>query len=261
MSATVLDGRREASKILSRLQKQVARHRRPIVLASILVGQRFDSQLYIKLKTKAAERVGIETKHFSRPASTSTAQLLKLIRSLNRDRSVDGILLQLPLPKKINTQTVTTAISLQKDADGFRLGNTKVLPPTIAAVLHLFKMAKPKKNSRVLILGRDSVFTKRLQSELGSRAIIVAGKSSKRQTQSADIIITARGRGPRLQSSDIKKGVVMIDVGIRRLQGKTVGDVAPSALTKAKAISPVPGGVGPLTVAYLLYNTYRLATK
>lgn len=260
--AKTLDGKKEADKILRRLQKLCA-GRRPITLATIQVGQRADSSLYLKLKTAAARRIGMKTIAFLLPDPTSQARLAAVIRKLNRRKSVHGILLQLPLPKHLNANHAVGIISPKKDVDGF--GKKSMVPsPTIFAVLRLLQLAKPKKHSIVTILGRDSVFTEQLAellARLHYRAFIVASRGDwSSHTKQADVVITVLGRGPRLQAKDIVRGAIIIDVGIRRRKGRTVGDVAPSVWGKAKAVSPVPGGVGPLTVAGVLWNTYQLAS-
>ncbi|MBI2984956.1 MAG: bifunctional 5,10-methylenetetrahydrofolate dehydrogenase/5,10-methenyltetrahydrofolate cyclohydrolase [Candidatus Kerfeldbacteria bacterium] len=262
MSARQLDGRAEAEKILTSLKRKIARRRLRLTLATILVGRRFDSLLYTKLKSQAAARIGIKTERYQLSPSTSQAKLRKLIHRLNRRQTINGILLQLPLPRHLDTDRLVRAIAPKKDADGFR-SRSKVIPPTVAAVLHLVKLARPLARAAVAILGRDSVFTRELKQRLASRGfkatLYRATHRIPGATKNASVVITALGRGPRLTANHIKDGAVIIDVGIRRLTGKTLGDVAPSAWTTAAAISPVPGGVGPLTVAYLLYNTYHLA--
>ncbi|MBI3573001.1 MAG: bifunctional 5,10-methylenetetrahydrofolate dehydrogenase/5,10-methenyltetrahydrofolate cyclohydrolase [Candidatus Kerfeldbacteria bacterium] len=261
--AKVLDGKKEADKILARLKKLCA-GRRPVTLATIIVGNRPDSRLYIKLKTAAARRVGIRTKAFSLPATATQGQLESLIQKLNRQRAVHGILLQLPLPSHLHADHAVATISPKKDVDGFRL-NSLVPSPTIFAVLRLLEIAKPQPNSAITILGRDSVFTEQLAEQLARqkhRVFIVAPRHDwSSHTKQADVIITVLGRGPRLEAKDTKSSAIVIDVGIRRVKGKTVGDVALSVWKKAKAVSPVPGGIGPLTVAGVLWNTYQLVTR
>jgi methylenetetrahydrofolate dehydrogenase (NADP+) / methenyltetrahydrofolate cyclohydrolase len=264
MKAMVLNGRLEADRLLANLRRLVKKHRRPISLATIMVGQRYDSALYVRLKTKAAADVGIKTINYRLPAKISENRMLKLIHTLNHKTSVNGILLQLPLPRFINTNRVVSAISPRKDVDGFGK-NSHVLPPTVAAVLRLLRLARPKARASAVILGQNSIFSERVTRELQRRkcraVFLPIHQHIPVSVKTADIIITALGRGPRLSAKHIKPGAIVVDIGIRKQGKHTVGDAEPSVWTKAKAVSPVPGGVGPLTVYYLLANTYKLATK
>ncbi len=265
MSARKLDGRLAADRILQRLQRQIKRSRRRPRLATILVGPRYDSALYVKLKVAAARRVGILTERHHLPARTTQAQLHKVIQTLNARTAITGILLQLPLPKQLNADAAVRAIDPRKDVDGFQPDNHRVVPPPVAAILKLIDLAQPQPLSSIVVLGRRSVLTTMVEARLSSRASSVSVVPTTRRipaiTGRADIIITILGRGPKLKAQHIKRGAIVIDVGIRHERGKTVGDVDPSIWTKAKAVSPVPGGVGPLTVAYVLENTYRLAIR
>lgn len=263
MMAKVLDGRQEARALLRDLKKKVARRKKVITLASILVGSRFDSQLYVSLKVAAAKKVGINTAVWTLPTSITALQLADEITALNANQAIDAILLQLPLPSHIPTDAVVARISSRKDVDGFRAGRSRVQPPTIAAVIHLIAAAKPKVHSRIVLITKDSIFSQRLSTSLRAQGYMVTiftrSHGWRNTTQQADIIVTARGQGKRLTALDVHPGATVIDVGIRKHLGKTIGDVHPNVWQVAGAVSPVPGGVGPLTVAYLLYNTYRLA--
>lgn len=265
----ILDGKTEAERLLVQLRRRVRRWPKPVTLATILVGARFDSALYVKLKAAAAAGVGVRTEHFRFPRDVPQAKLLALILRLNRRRDIHGILLQLPLPRRLDTDRLVSAITPRKDVDGFH-PRSHLLPPTVAAVLYLLRLSRMRARAAAegrpaLIIGRDSVFSRRLQQELQRRGFRTAISAARHRippnAKTADVIITALGRGPRLHGHHVKRGVVIIDVGIRRSRGRTVGDVAPTAWRPASAISPVPGGVGPLTVYYLLQNTYRLASR
>lgn len=262
--ARILDGRAAADRLLTRLRKKIKKHRPPITLATILVGRRLDSVLYVQQKMLAAKKVGIRVRAFRLPVSTSQKTLNQLLQRLERNRNIHGILLQLPLPGALNADQAINSIPPSKDVDGFHR-QSKVAPPTIAAVLHLLRLARSQAGAAAIILARDTVFSKKLTLRLLRRDIHAKLLKLKgvipTETKRADIIITALGRGPRLTAANIKSGAVVIDVGIRRRNGKVTGDVDPSVWRKAKAVSPVPGGVGPLTVAYVLYNTYRLAKR
>lgn len=262
MIAAKLDGRTESRRLLRLLAAKVRRSRQQhMTLATILVGRRYDSAMYVKLKRKAAAEVKIRTRPIQLPASVSSAKLRRVIQQLNRDRQVHGILLQLPLPKHLHTSTMVQYIHPDKDVDGFHPSNRRVVPPPVAAVEHFLTMAKRKNYTQVTILGKKSVFTEQLRDRFQPHGwyVHIVQSNWAAYTRKSDIIITALGRGPRLLASQVKRGAVVIDVGIRKLDGRTVGDVDPGVWTKASAITPVPGGVGPLTVYYVLANTYQLA--
>ncbi len=260
MAPRLLDGRREANIILAQLKKKVRRLQRQPLLATIQVGRRPDASLYLRLKGTAAQSIGIGVEHHLLPTSVTQAKLEQLIATLNRRRDVTGILLQLPLPAQLDPDRAVAKISPQKDVDGFTVAS-KVTPPTIAAVLHLLNLAKPKKISDVALIGNDSVFSATLSELLKfHRVAVVAPQAADSPTvKAADVIITASGRGPRLTAKHIQPGAILIDVGIRQMKGKTVGDIEQSAHRTSKAFSPVPGGVGPLTIAFVLKNTVDLA--
>lgn len=265
MSATILDGRAAAERILEKLKIRVARSRHPITLVAIIVGNRFDSRLYVRLKRRAAAQVGIKTEIIQLPSTTTQAALERCIRRLNNQAKVHGILLQLPLPRGLDTDAAVAAIAQEKDVDGFQSDNAFVVPPPIGAVIRLIQLARPKSSSLAIILAQPSVFTVRLSRALEDQGYVAAHVEPTgtwaEVTRRADIVVTALGSGPRLRSTDIKRGAIIVDVGIRKQGKKTIGDVHPSAWKIASAISPVPGGVGPLTIACVLENTYHLATR
>jgi methylenetetrahydrofolate dehydrogenase (NADP+) / methenyltetrahydrofolate cyclohydrolase len=265
MSALKLDGRRAADQMLKQLKKKVVRARRPITLATILVGSRYDSALYVKLKRRAAARVGIHTEAHHLSSATNQLALQKLIRLLNKLNIINGILLQLPLPKQLNADDAVATINPAKDVDGFQPNNTLVIPPPVGAVLKLIALGKPKPKSFAVIVAQQSVFTERLAQALDKAghyaAVVEPHRHMKDIITKADIVIAALGAGPRIIARDVKRGAICIDVGIRQQGKNTIGDFHPSVWAKTKAISPVPGGVGPLTVACVLENTCLLATR
>ncbi len=265
MKVIKLDGRRAANRMLVRLKNKVRRSMRPITLATILVGSRYDSALYVRLKRRAAAGVGIRTEAHHLASTATQSTLEKLIKTLNRRPDINGILLQLPLPKRLSADLAVAAIDLHKDVDGFRPDNTLVVPPPVAAVLKLIALGQPRPNSFAVIVAQSSVFTERLAQALDRAghfaAVIEPHRRLKDITTQADIVVTALGTGSRLTARDIKRGAICVDVGIRAHGKKTVGDISPSVWTKAKAVSPVPGGVGPLTISCVLENTYLLATR
>lgn len=257
-----LNGRAAANRLLAQLHRQVRRHRRPIRLATILVGQRYDSSLYVRLKVAAAKRVGIVTERHVLPQTCSVTRLERLIFQLNRRSSVQGLLLQLPLPPHLNADRTVLAIDPRKDVDGFHPFNTLITPPPVAAVVKLIQLGRPPRRCQVTILGKTGVYTRQLAAVFTKRGwtTTIIDRQWGRYTKTSDIIVTVLGRGPKLLGRQVKRGAIVIDVGIRHEAGHTVGDVDPSVWSVAKAVSPVPGGVGPLTVAYVLINCYKLAT-
>jgi methylenetetrahydrofolate dehydrogenase (NADP+)/methenyltetrahydrofolate cyclohydrolase len=265
MSAVRLNGTAEADRILRRLQAAVRRTRRPVTLATILVGSRYDSALYVKLKRQAASRVGIATEYHHLPETTSQRQLENIIRKLNRRSAIHGILLQLPLPRHLNADAAIAVMDPTKDVDGFHPANHYIVPPPIAAVKRLIALARPTRQSFAVILAQPSVFSRQLAQSLEHQGVMTVSLAPHRQqrliTAKADIIISALGTGQQLTARDIRAGAILIDVGIRKHGRKAIGDVGTSCWTTAKAISPVPGGVGPLTIAYVLKNTYQLSRK
>lgn len=267
--ARKLDGRLESQRLFRDLKWKIAQRRRPITLATILVGQRFDSALYVKLKRKAAAEIGIKSRAYELPKNVLHHRLEKLIEKLNQTPSIHGILLQLPLPAHLNPDAIIAKIDPRKDVDGFHPLNRRVVPPPVQAVLHLAKLAKPRRRATFAILAKTSVFSKRLVVQLKAKGFKATVANAVRRvppvTRRADVVITALGRGPMLQAAHIKRGAIVIDVGTRRpgknLPKSVYGDVARSVWAKAKAVTPVPGGVGPMTIYFLLKNTYQLAKR
>ena len=260
--AKKLDGRRAAQTLLRHLARQTAR--RHLRLAIVQIGDRTDSSVYIRQKQRAAEQVGIFTTLHHLPTRSSQVRIVRLIKQLNAQPSVHGILLQLPVPSHLDADQLITVIRPTKDVDGFHPEQSLVQPPLVSAVLHLVRLAKPRHGAAV-ILGRVSVFSHALQQILARRGwsvqVDLATKRIPSITKNASLILTVRGRGPKLLGRHMRHGAVVIDAGIRRFEGKVTGDVDASAWSAAGAISPVPGGVGPLTVAYTLKNLVMLAQK
>ena len=282
-----MDGKALASQIQTELAAEVADfiQNNAIVpkLAAVLVGEDAASQVYVRSKRRACERVGMESELFRLPEDTDQDALLERIAKLNKDSSVSGILVQLPLPKQIESQRVLDAISPWKDVDAFhpenvgRLtqGRPRFLPCTphgVQQILHRHHIETAGKH--VVILGRSDIVGRPLASMLSQRtsglgdglanATVTLCHSRTRDlpavTQLADILVAAIGR-PRFVSADmVKPGAVVIDVGVNRTDQGLVGDVDFAAVREiASHITPVPGGVGPLTVTMLLRNTLAAA--
>ena len=288
MTAQRLDGRALAKKIESELTPKVAaltsRIGRPPRLVVVLVGNVAASASYVKSKASAAKRVGITADVFSVPESTTTAELVSTIEAIGQDEHglVDGILVQLPLPDHVDARAVLDAVPPDRDVDGFHPVNAGLLsqgrphfiPCTAAGVQRMLLDAGVEtRGKHVVIVGRSDIVGKPLALLLASRgpggdatvSICHSHTSNlKEVTQQADILIAAVGIPQLITADMVKPGAVVVDVGINRVQnGETsrlVGDVDYKPVASvAEAISPVPGGVGPLTVAMLLENTFFAA--
>ena len=278
--AQIIDGKAIALKIREELKEEVEELEKQGVtpgLAVVLVGEDPASKIYVKNKKKAAEKAGIQSFEHHLPEDTPEAQLLELIERLNRDDSVHGILVQLPLPKHIDTTRVIEAISPDKDVDGFHPYNVGRL----ATGSPLFEPCTPKgimellKRSNIEVAGRDAVVVGRSNIVgkpvalmlLSQNATVTVCHSKTRDIEQkigeADIVVCAVGRAEFVKGEWIKEGSVVIDVGINRLEdGRLVGDVEfEEAAKRASHITPVPGGVGPMTIAMLLANTVLSAKR
>lgn len=275
----IIDGKKIASDILEELKKEIERSQKP-GLAFILVGENTASKTYVKMKKIACEKVGIRSFDFEFENITEKA-LIALIEKLNHDKKVDGILVQMPLPAHINPVNIINAIDPKKDVDGFHpLNMGKVLlgeeggflPCTPLGIKTLLQKAQIEVESKhVVIIGRSNIVGKPLavmlmQKQKGANATVTVAHGNTRNlpaiTRQADILVAAVGK-PRLVTKDmVKKDVVIIDVGISREGKKIVGDVDfENVYPICSRITPVPGGVGPMTIAMLLKNTYLSLTR
>ena len=284
MSALIIDGRASAARLRERVASRAqALAARGVVpgLAVVLVGEDSASQIYVSSKTKQAAEAGI--RHFDHrlPASVSTQEVLQLIKGLNAQSNVHGILVQLPLPKHVDTQAVLAAIDPTKDADGFHaikarrlvLGEKATVPCTPLGCLILLREVQSQLSGlRAVVVGRSNIVGKPMAHLLlQSDCTVTIAHSRTRDLpglcSQADILVAAIGRPKAIPGEWIRDGAIVIDVGINRVQvaeGKTkvVGDVDyESAAQRARAITPVPGGVGPMTIACLLLNTVNAAVR
>lgn len=287
MSAEVLDGKSVALQIRAEIKEKVERFTRRTgvtpTLAAVIVGDDPASQVYVRSKRRACEKAGIASRLHALTADTSQGDLLTLVNQLNADAEVHGILIQLPLPSHMASQSVLDSVVPTKDVDAFHPENVGLLlqgrprfqPCTPFGILHLLKRCNIDVASRhVVVVGRSDIVGKPLAamlvqrtSELGpsvANATVTLCHSKTRNlpdiTRSADVLVVAAGR-PRLITGDmVQPRVVVIDVGMNRTDSGLVGDVDFKSVSKvASRITPVPGGVGPLTVAMVLENTLRAA--
>lgn len=278
MSAQILDGKALATEIRSEVKTQVAALAEKGVstaLAVILVGDDSASQVYVRNKIKACADTGIRSLEFRMPAETTQQQLLAKIAELNADESVDGILVQLPLPKQINADAVIAAIDPAKDVDGFHVANAGALvtgkqgfvPCTPFGVMRLIEKSgvNPRGKSAVIV-GRSNIVGKPMALLLLAADATVTVAHSRTPdlsavTRNADILVAAVGRAKLIKADMVKPGAVVIDVGMNRDEnGKLCGDVDFAEVKEiAGSITPVPGGVGPMTIAMLMQNTVLAA--
>jgi methylenetetrahydrofolate dehydrogenase (NADP+)/methenyltetrahydrofolate cyclohydrolase len=255
--AILLNGKIIAEKIKKQLKKQVNQMRQKPGLAVILVGKNPASEIYVKLKEKAAAEIGIKFKKIIFPTHTAKGKIINLINRLNKNKKIQGIIVQLPLPKHLNSNEIVQKIDPKKDVDGFVFGS-KFISPTHQAILRLLKATKKNlKNKKAIILAKNKIFAEPLKNLLEKKKIktkIIYFPKFKLKLKKIDIIIVALGKPHFLKPKMIKNNCIIIDVGYSRLKDKPVGDVDPKCFQKAAFFSPVPGGVGPLTVIYLLKN-------
>jgi methylenetetrahydrofolate dehydrogenase (NADP+) / methenyltetrahydrofolate cyclohydrolase len=280
MTAKIIDGKALAAALRATLRQEVAalvaRGARPC-LAVILVGDDPASRVYVRTKSRASEETGALSELHEFPGTTSEAELLGRIAALNADPRVHGILVQLPLPAQIRTGRVLEAISPAKDVDGFHLRNLGALvagqpgfvPCTPAGVMKMLEHeAVPLAGRHAVVLGRSNIVGKPMALLLLREDATVTVCHSKTRdlaaiTRQADVLIAAVGRARMVRADMVKPGACVIDVGINRLaDGSLAGDVDFARVREvAGHITPVPGGVGPMTVAMLLANTLRAAMR
>jgi methylenetetrahydrofolate dehydrogenase (NADP+)/methenyltetrahydrofolate cyclohydrolase len=278
--AKIIDGKAIAAKLREEIAAGVAALKEQSVtpgLAVVLVGNDPASQVYVAMKEKACAAAGIFSDEHKLPAETTEAQLLALIEELNRDARIDGILVQLPLPEQINESKILEAILPQKDVDGFHpynvgrlvTGNPLFRPCTPYGVMKMIEHTGIDLTGKeVVVVGRSNIVGKPVALMcLAQHATVTICHSRTRdlaaQVGKADVLIAAVGRAEMIKGAWIKPGAVVIDVGVNRVgEKKLVGDVEfDAALERAGAITPVPGGVGPMTITMLLFNTLESARR
>jgi methylenetetrahydrofolate dehydrogenase (NADP+)/methenyltetrahydrofolate cyclohydrolase len=282
MAATLIKGSEISKQIKEELKQEVTllKEKYNIVpgLTTVLVGEDEASKVYVGAKEKACKELAMYSERNDIPANTTEADLLALIEKLNNDSKIHGILVQLPLPKHINTAKVLYAIDPNKDVDGFHpvnvgkmmIGEPCFLPCTPHGILELLIRSGIETNgAEVVVVGRSNIVGKPIANMLiqkrkgGNATVTVCHTGTKdiaSHTRKADILIVAVGKPKTITADMVKEGVVVIDVGVNRLETGLVGDVDfETVKEKAKAITPVPGGVGPMTITMLMYNTVQAA--
>lgn len=279
MSARIIDGKAVAEEVRAGVREEVARLKQQGILpglAVILVGDDPASKTYVRNKERASKDAGIHSEVYRLPADTPEHEVLRLIGELNARPEISGILLQHPVPGHIDERRCFDAISPEKDVDGFHpvnqgrllIGEKCFVPCTPRGILHLLDhTGVDLKGKRAVVVGRSNIVGKPVALLLLSRHATVTICHSRTQdlaaeTRAADVLVVAIGKARAVRGDMIKPGAVVIDVGVNPEDGKLVGDVDfESAVEVASAITPVPGGVGPMTIAMLLQNTVEAARR
>ena len=279
MPATLISGKAIAAEMQEELALQAAALRERGIhpcLAVVLAGDDPASHTYVRGKLRTAERLGILSRDHILPASVSQDELLRLVRDLNADAGVHGILVQLPLPPAVDSRAVLEAVDPRKDVDGFHpfnagalvAGGTAMPPCTPAGIIELLRRAGVDLvGAEAVVVGRSNIVGKPVAALLlNQHATVTICHSRTRDLPAvcrrADVLVVAIGRAEMVTGDYIKEGAVVIDVGVNRVDGRLVGDVEfASASEKASAITPVPGGVGPMTITMLMKNTLTAARQ
>jgi len=266
----LLKGKKIADAILKKVKEEIKKYSLKPVLAVILVGDNQASQLYVGLKKKAAQRIGINFQLFRFFSRVKEAGIIKKIKELNADKKISGIIVQLPLPKNLDTQKILDEIYPKKDADGFSAKNTTSLQPVFPqAIMEMLVSSRVKlQGKKAIVMANSEKFGKVMVDTLKKKKIsgmyILSSQLKKniKKIQDADIVISAVGKPGLITDKMIKKSVIIVDGGIAKKGKRVLGDVDYSSIkNKASFLTPVPGGVGPVTIACLLRNTYLTARK
>ncbi|MDR0297843.1 MAG: bifunctional methylenetetrahydrofolate dehydrogenase/methenyltetrahydrofolate cyclohydrolase [Streptococcaceae bacterium] len=273
----LIDGKALAVKIQDKLAEKVAKSGKTPGLLVILVGDDSASQVYVRNKARAAEKIGIRSETLHLPDTTSEKELLACIETYNRDKNWHGILVQLPLPKQINEERILEAISPDKDVDGFHplnmgrlwAGNPLMVPSTPAGIMEmLHEYGVEIEGKRAVVIGRSNIVGKPMAQLLMMKNATVTLCHSRTHhladiTKKADILVVAIGQARFVTADMVKPGAVVIDVGMNRdSNGKLCGDVDFASVSElASLITPVPGGVGPMTITMLMKQTIEAAQR
>ena len=267
----IFNGKKEADKILDGLEKKIKKLDKKPVLTIFYIGKNAESELYIKNKRNAAKKIGAVIFCYKFKENSEEKDIIEKINKNNDYPSVDGIIVQLPLPGKFNTQKIINAIDFRKDVDGFVGKNRNLLKkkkpyffPVLpwAIFIALKSFSDNLKNKKIISLVNSDIFGETLRCFFENKGIkikyFIGKKTGKFSLKKADIIISARGEPLFIKGEMIKKGAVLIDAGMKIVDGKLKGDVdKESVKDKARFLTPVPGGIGPITLALLLNNVYK----
>jgi methylenetetrahydrofolate dehydrogenase (NADP+) / methenyltetrahydrofolate cyclohydrolase len=272
VTATTIDGKALAAKVREEVAADVAGLGH-VGLATVLVGDDPASHVYINLKQKAAAAAGIDARDVKLPGDTSQEELLATVAELNADDRVDGLLVQLPLPAHLDETTVIEAIAPEKDIDGIHpfnagslyLGRPRLVPGTPLGIMRMLdEYEVPLEGAHAVVVGRSAIVGKPIAQLLLARHATVTMCHSRtrdlhRYTLAADVLVAAVGRLHLITADMVKEGSTVIDVGMNRTDAGLFGDVDPHAAERAAYMTPVPGGVGPMTIAMVLENTVAAA--
>jgi len=272
--AELIKGKQLAKAICAKAAPRVAKLSSPPGLAVILVGNDPASTLYVGLKERAASEIGMYVEKITLPENISEYELIGQIKTLNERDDIHGILVQFPLPNQ-DEDRIVAAIAPEKDVDGFHPENRKQLtngaaqfiPPVILAIMKLIRSThQPLKGKQAIVIGNSHVFAEPLlqllkEAETEPQFLPKDEPAIAAKTRVADIVVIAVGEAEFLKKDMVKPGAIIVDVGTNKKDGKTVGDACKDVRESAAFVSPVPGGVGPLTVAYLLMNVLKSALQ
>jgi methylenetetrahydrofolate dehydrogenase (NADP+) / methenyltetrahydrofolate cyclohydrolase len=268
-----MDGKALAERVRADVAKDIEEIGRSVGLATVLVGDDPASEIYIKRKQEACREVGIEPFDHHLPAETTEEELLRLVGDLNADERVTGILCQLPLPDQIDEDRIIRSIAPIKDVDGFHpfsaghllQGSPTFVAATPAGIMEILREYEVELlGARAVVVGRSNIVGKPMALLLlAEHATVTICHSRTRDlaavVKEADVVVAAVGRAAMITGDMVREGATVVDVGINRVEGKVVGDVAEDVRGKAGLLTPVPGGVGPMTIASLLRNTVKAA--
>jgi methylenetetrahydrofolate dehydrogenase (NADP+) / methenyltetrahydrofolate cyclohydrolase len=276
MTAVRIDGKALALKVRAQVAEDVRAFGQPVCLATILVGDDPASHVYVSSKHKASHEAGIDSRDHRFPSDTPESEILELVAELNADDAVDGILVQLPLPEHMDEPAVLRAVDPAKDVDGFHLlnagrlylGEPFLVPATPLGIMAMLAEYEVElKGKDAVVIGRSEIVGKPMAMLLLAEHATVTICHSRTMdlaahTRRADVLVAAVGRVGLVTADMVKPGAVVIDVAMNRTEeGKLVGDVDPTAFDVAGLMTPVPGGVGPMTIAMLLRNTLTAAQQ
>lgn len=259
----IINGKKLAEKIFREIKNDLKKMAKSPGLGVILVGNDKASKIYVSLKEKRAKELKLFFSKKTFRENTSNEDILAQIEKFNNDSSINGILIQTPLPKHLNAKKIFSAISPKKDVDGFLKNSPIISPPILATVESLKFTGENLKNKKTALLVNSKIFGNLLKTNLNevfslNSKVFLPKKENWDFVKAADVVICARGNPHFLKGDNVKAGAILIDIGITRIGNKIFGDIAPEAQKKSSFYTPVPGGIGPLTIAFLLKNLVHL---